>query len=133
MSKAKPADQFAAVACWLHPRDEALIRAAIERGEGTLSGIVRECVALCMAFSLRPWRAAQREHHLEAGLRCLDEVRAMLRSGENPADILDALTMAEHELQAARAEGASPPRPAPGEIHPPRGLTGTASGCDSTF
>lgn len=123
MSKAKPADQFAAVACWLHPRDEALIRAAIDRGEGTLSGIVRECVALCMAFSLRPWRALQRDRHLMEALETLAEVESMTRLNSNPADILDTIRMAMASLEAARGESSDPPRPAPGEIRPPSALT----------
>lgn len=98
MSKAKPADQGVEVLTWLHPLDAAIIENAAERGEGTRSGIIRECVALCLHFGLRPWRALNARAAATSALATLDEMEHAIR--EHAADDRDLLSM----LECVRAE-----------------------------
>lgn len=101
MSRAAPADQGVEVKVWLHPRDADIIEAAAGRGEGTRSGIVRECVALCLHFGLRPWRALNARHRAESALRSLDDLRDLLRGQPDPRDCLDMVDAIRADLRAA--------------------------------
>ena len=125
MSKAKPADQGVEVLTWLHPLDAAVIEAAAGRGEGTRSGIIRECVALCLHFGLRPWRAlAAREKALSA-LATLDELEHTIRSASgDDQDLISMLDCARADLRYAYLPDGDPPSPrmkAPPERGPGKG------------
>ena len=109
MSHAKPADQREEIAAWIHPHDAHIIREAVARGEGTASGIIRECVSLCMAFGLRPWRLIRARHHLAAAAAAVEELREMIRAGEEASDVLQVLQCAAGEIAAAMAESTPPP------------------------
>jgi hypothetical protein len=101
MSHAAPADQGVEVKVWLHPRDADIIEAAAGRGEGTRSGIVRECVSLCLHFGLRPWRALNARHRAESALRSLDELEDLLRGQPDPRDCLDMVDAIRADVRAA--------------------------------
>ena len=125
MSKAKPADQAVEVLTWLHPHDAAIIEAAAERGEGTRSGIIRECVSLCMHFGLRPWRALAAREKAQSALAGLDELEHAIR--EHAADDRDLLSMLEcvrADLRSAYLPDGDLPTPrmkAPPERGPGKG------------
>jgi hypothetical protein len=102
MSKAKPADQAVEVLCWLHPSDAAIIHEAANRGEGSRSGIIRECVALCLHFGLRPWRALQARAHAENALRMLDEMEnGICAATLDERDLLSLIAATRADLRAA--------------------------------
>jgi hypothetical protein len=125
MSKAKPADQGVEVLTWLHPLDSAVIEAAAQRGEGTRSGIIRECVAMCLHFGLRPWRALAAREKAQSALASLDELEHAIRDAT--ADDTDLLTMIEcirADLRSAYLPDGDPPTKrlkAPPERGPGRG------------
>ena len=102
MSKALPRDQGVEVKVWLHPNDHLTLHMATLRGEGTMSGLVRECVGLCIHFGLRPWRALQARHRAESALRALDELEDIIRGGQaGDRDALDVVSCIRADLRAA--------------------------------
>lgn len=125
MSKAKPADQGVEVLTWLHPLDAAVIEAAAGRGEGTRSGIIRECVALCLHFGLRPWRALAAREKATAALAALDELEHAIRSfSGDERDLLDMVACIQADLRSAYLPDGEPPSPrmkAPPELGPGKG------------
>ena len=125
MSKAKPADQGVEVLTWLHPRDAAVVEAAAGRGEGTRSGIIRECVALCLHFGLRPWRALAAREKATAALATLDELEHAIRSfSGDERDLLDIVACIRADLRTAYLPDGAPPSPrmkAPPELGPGKG------------
>ena len=124
MSHAAPADQGVEVKVWLHPRDAGIIEAAAGRGEGTKSAIVRECVAMCLHFGLRPWRALAARHRAESALRSLDELADLLRGEPDPRDALDMVVSIRADLRGAYLpDGETPDHrlKAPPELGPGRG------------
>ena len=125
MSKAKPADQGVEVLTWLHPLDAAVIEAAAERGEGTRSGIIRECVALCLHFGLRPWRALAAREKAQSALAGLDELEHAIRAGaDDDRDLLDIVDAIRADLRSAYLPDGAPPSHrlhAPPEAGPGRG------------
>lgn len=124
MSHAAPADQGVEVKVWLHPRDAGIIEAAAGRGEGTKSAIVRECVAMCLHFGLRPWRALAARHRAESALRSLDELEDLLRGVIDPAEALDFVRAIRCDIRGAYLpDGETPDHrlKAPPELGPGRG------------
>jgi len=91
MSHATPADQGVEFKVWIHPQDAEVIMAAAEQGEGTRSGIIRECVSLCLHFGLRPWRALNARERAQSALNGLDELEHAIR--DQTADDTDLLSM----------------------------------------
>lgn len=79
MSHATPADQGVEFKVWIHPHDAEIVMAAAEAGEGTRSGIIRECVSLCLHFGLRPWRALNARERAQSALAGLDELEHAIR------------------------------------------------------
>lgn len=93
MSHATPADQGVEFKVWIHPHDAEIIMAAAEHGEGTRSGIIRECVSLCLHFGLRPWRALNARRRAQSALTGLDELEQAFR--EHVAEDEDLIYMIE--------------------------------------
>lgn len=125
MSRAIPADQGVEVKVWLNPDDYNVINAASVQGEGSMSGIVRECVGLCLHFGLRPWRALNARHRAEAALASLDELEEILRGGRvDERDALDVVSAIRADLRAAYLpDGECPTHrlKAPPELGPGKG------------
>lgn len=102
MSHATPADQGVEFKVWIHPHDAEIIHQAAEHGEGTRSGIIRECVSLCLHFGLRPWRALNARERAESALRSLDELEEVLKQGApDPQDAVDIVRCVRADLRAA--------------------------------
>ena len=124
MSHAAPADQGVEVKVWLHPRDAATIEAAAGRGEGTKCSIVRECVAMCLHFGLRPWRALAARHRAESALRSLYVLEDLLRGAPDPRDALDMVDAIRADIRAASLPDGETPHhrlKAPPDLGPGRG------------
>lgn len=125
MSRAKEANQGVEMKVWIDPRDACIIARAAEEGQGTRSGIIRECVALCLHFGLRPWRALNARHRAESALRALDELEESIRGGTaDDRDHLDILEAIRADLRAAYLPDGETPRHrllAPPEAGPGKG------------
>ena len=102
MSHATPADQGIEFKVWIHPQDAEIIMAAAEHGEGTRSGIIRECVSLCLHFGLRPWRALNARERAQSALTGLDELEHAIRAQTaDDADLLTMIDCVRADLRAA--------------------------------